>query len=697
MEKRPVRRAPAVTVAVALIALASASVVLTSVSWQATAYTPRGPIFIEGDADFTPGNGVTGGSGTWDDPYLIEGWEIDASTANGIEVRNTTAHFIVRGVYVHSGGWRYDGLRFLDVQDGRVEGSNATGNWFGIAFWDSANVSAAGNEVHGNDGEGIDAYLSTAVTIRGNTVTGDYGIGVYDSAQATIAGNRVSGTAGVAIGVSNATEVLVDRNTVSGNDFGIEIDYGSANVTVTGNQASGHLDGLTVKQSSTIEVWENRFSGNAFDGIILYQSSNVTVANNTATSNGNSGVRASASSDFLLACNNITGNNWHGVFVGSSTAFTVAYNRVSSNSPFGVNLTGSTAATVHHNRMDNTLQAADDRGPENAWDDGYPSGGNWWVDYAGADFFSGPNQDQPGSDGIGDTPYVIDADSQDGYPLMAPPLGSCPYAPDSPPRSPSLFPAVLGGPASEDVVLSWALSPDDGGGEDDMAQYLLYESAAYDREGVGYTLLATLPAGTTTYTVPGAGVGDPQTHFYRLVARDGAGQATAGVDQFVKYAHHLTAGPHLLSVPVRMSDTSVGTVLRGVDYAVARTYVNPAGQGKNWLTKAKDKPWGDLVTIDETMAVWLLVDTDSDLVVAGLARASTTIRLEVGWNFVGYPSFVDRTVGDALTGAQVQTVEGFDPANPPYYLRRLGPTDPLHAGDGLWVHVNAPFDWNLSS
>ncbi|RJS69156.1 hypothetical protein CW714_09045, partial [Methanophagales archaeon] len=35
-------------------------------------------------------------------------------------------------------------------------------------------------------------------------------------------------------------------------------------------------------------------------------------------------------------------------------------------------------------------------------------GGNHFANYAGADNFSGPNQDQPGSDGIGDTPYGSD-------------------------------------------------------------------------------------------------------------------------------------------------------------------------------------------------------------------------------------------------------------------------------------------------
>jgi hypothetical protein len=54
----------------------------------------------------------------------------------------------------------------------------------------------------------------------------------------------------------------------------------------------------------------------------------------------------------------------------------------------------------------------------NKWDNGYPSGGNYWSDYNGTDLYSGPYQNVTGSDGIGDTPYVIDANNTDHYPLM---------------------------------------------------------------------------------------------------------------------------------------------------------------------------------------------------------------------------------------------------------------------------------------
>jgi len=58
--------------------------------------------------------------------------------------------------------------------------------------------------------------------------------------------------------------------------------------------------------------------------------------------------------------------------------------------------------------------------PTNRWDNGYPSGGNYWSNYTGVDLHSGSNQDETGSDSIGDTACAIDVNNTDRYPLMAP-------------------------------------------------------------------------------------------------------------------------------------------------------------------------------------------------------------------------------------------------------------------------------------
>jgi len=79
----------------------------------------------------------------------------------------------------------------------------------------------------------------------------------------------------------------------------------------------------------------------------------------------------------------------------------------------------------YHNRLIDNYPQVQDSAPAHpgaeaqTWDNGYPSGGNYWSDYMGADLFHGPDQDIPGSDGIGDTPHtVVAAPAQDNYPLV---------------------------------------------------------------------------------------------------------------------------------------------------------------------------------------------------------------------------------------------------------------------------------------
>jgi hypothetical protein len=77
-------------------------------------YTPHGEIWIEGNSQFTAGNGVTGGSGTQDDPYIIEGWETPR-----IWIKETTAYFVIRNCRIY--GMR--GVDFSTVQNGAIRDS----------------------------------------------------------------------------------------------------------------------------------------------------------------------------------------------------------------------------------------------------------------------------------------------------------------------------------------------------------------------------------------------------------------------------------------------------------------------------------------------------------------------------------------------------------------------------------------------
>jgi parallel beta-helix repeat protein len=74
-------------------------------------YTPREPISINGDDNFTEENGVTAGSGTQNDPYIIENWNVTY-----IHIYYTTKFFIINLCYVYD-----EGITFWDVSNGKIK------------------------------------------------------------------------------------------------------------------------------------------------------------------------------------------------------------------------------------------------------------------------------------------------------------------------------------------------------------------------------------------------------------------------------------------------------------------------------------------------------------------------------------------------------------------------------------------------
>ncbi len=209
-------------------------------------------------------------------------------------------------------------------------------------------------------------------------------------------------------------------------------------VSVYGVSVNSHsttsLSNVTVKNLNVTE-WHY--------GIYYYDASNVIIANNNATSNG-IGIRL-ISSPFLSSSNNtLTNNNViSNMDTGISTVDTVIF------PPFSYN------NFIYHNNFVNNSPNARDY-TKNVWDNGYPSGGNYWSDFNGNDSFSGLNQNLSGSDGIGDTPYNISggAGAQDRYPLMAPYIGTT--------QAPIPVPIVVTGVLRSGAIPGFFLVGDDG-------------------------------------------------------------------------------------------------------------------------------------------------------------------------------------------------------------------------------------------
>jgi parallel beta-helix repeat protein len=242
-----------------------------------------------------------------------------------------------------------------------------------------------------------------------NESTPGWGYDHFDNIQDGVDAVNESGT----VYVQNGTyveNVFIDKTinligenkyTTLINDSGIYITSSAGNVTISGftisNSGNPYSTSIQVNGNYT-NISDNILIDNPENsyGILVYSNYNILINNHIADVYNGTALWGSS--------NNVITNNW---FVNNSN-FGIAISSLSNNN------------VIHHNNFfNNTVNAIDECG--GIWNDTYPLGGNYWSDYWGDDLHSGPDQDIPGPDGIGDEPYEIPCEhGTDYYPLMNP-------------------------------------------------------------------------------------------------------------------------------------------------------------------------------------------------------------------------------------------------------------------------------------
>jgi parallel beta-helix repeat protein len=168
-----------------------------------------------------------------------------------------------------------------------------------------------------------------------------------------------------------------------------------------GNIIDGNGYGIRFLNSENCLATDNRIS-NCIGGIHLEYATSCTVQRNYFTQNGQ-GIRFYSPCTYNEVFENYVFNNTYDGMIEAMPGNTT----LSNNVFFHNNFVNNTYPFIY-----NVYGAA--------WDDGYPSGGNYWSRYDGTDLRSGSYQNETGFDGIGDTPYAVNSYDMDRYPLMQP-------------------------------------------------------------------------------------------------------------------------------------------------------------------------------------------------------------------------------------------------------------------------------------
>ena len=316
-----------------------------------------GPIRIRSDDQFTGTNGVVSGSGTQVNPYIIEGWTIDASSCDtsvwpytkvGIAISETSKYFVIRDCQVENAREYGVGISLSLLSNGRVENSVLTNSNTGIGLDGVSNVVISGNTIE-NCGDGISngSYSSDGVTISNNTITGctDTGIDFHYLINSSASGNTVTNNSD-GIEVFDASACTISNNIVQGNTWtGIDVDTDGFenNINIISyNDTSGNgAEGIYVTCSHNT-ISHNTSNGNGAMGIRLdyvaltdITASYNTVSNNTANNNSGDGLFVGSSCDYNTISNNTANNNvMNGIEVQGD------FNTISSNTAFSNNALG---------------------------------------------------------------------------------------------------------------------------------------------------------------------------------------------------------------------------------------------------------------------------------------------------------------------------------------------------------------------
>ncbi|MBT6997432.1 MAG: hypothetical protein HN955_03230 [Prolixibacteraceae bacterium] len=301
----------------------------------------------------------------------------------------------------------------------------------------AVNAAGVGDEVYVQAGTYYEyVTINKSLTLQGEdretTIIDGSGSGqvIYVTANdITISGLTV---ANGEIGIKSIPNYSINHVTIK--DVIITLNQVGLNLTRSGGYLliedciiSNNIGVSYAHQFNNCIIRNNEIVGNS-SGLSVSWGSNTLITNNNVHHNNGTSIHFDSMFNSIIEKNNIHDNGC-GVEVGYVGSSNTIRNNIISHNSVGVRFHEPrvTNNRVYHNDfIDNTVQAQDDYST-NIWDNGYPSGGNYYNDYTGVD---------SNNDGIGDTPYTFN-NNKDNYPLMqslfnTPPVITSVFAPVDP-------------------------------------------------------------------------------------------------------------------------------------------------------------------------------------------------------------------------------------------------------------------------
>ncbi len=210
------------------------------------------------------------GSGTWNDPFIIENVTIDGlNSANCIEIRNSDKYFILNNctLYNSGSGLFNAGIFLNNTINGQLTLNNcSSNNGHGICIIQSYNNTLAENTVENNNYNGIYIDPSDHINISGNFANNNdiHGIFLENSNSITVENNFAINNDYYGIYLKNGIDNSISGNIINNSKYGIVLNKSNLN-DILENNLNNNSIGIYLNASNYNLVWDNTFSGNGED------------------------------------------------------------------------------------------------------------------------------------------------------------------------------------------------------------------------------------------------------------------------------------------------------------------------------------------------------------------------------------------------------------------------------------------------
>ena len=218
-------------------------------------YAQHDPIMISSNGGFTTANGVSGGTGTSSDPYVIKGWNITAPMAlQAINITGTSSYFIIRHVLLSSDSYE---IVLRSGSNGEIQDAV-------VQFKPGEFVGA----------KGIFANGFSDLTISGSQIivppTTDSPIVLFGCSVCTITQNDLAfwstnynrGVFNAGIQLEDSNNVVISDNLIENFTYGVDLAR-SSNLTLNGNDVFYNSIGIYFVNGTSATVYHNRFLYNS--------------------------------------------------------------------------------------------------------------------------------------------------------------------------------------------------------------------------------------------------------------------------------------------------------------------------------------------------------------------------------------------------------------------------------------------------